>query len=58
MCTKLGMLQTPGWFAGTGVVPSPEETRDRMDQIRDPKDYWIPLSVTDELKAFLELFQA
>ncbi len=43
----------PGWFAGKGVVASPEEVRDHIDRIRDPEGYIIPSSITDEMVRLL-----
>ncbi len=48
---------TPGWFAGKGAKPAPEEVRDRMDQIRDPQGYVIPDSIADEMKIMLQQLQ-
>jgi NAD(P)-dependent dehydrogenase (short-subunit alcohol dehydrogenase family) len=48
---------TPGWFAGKGAKPAPEEVRDHMDQIRDPQGYIIPDSITDEMKIMLQQLQ-
>ena len=39
----------PGWFSGRNVVPSVEEIRDNLDQIRDISDYQIPMSSTEEI---------
>ena len=49
---------TPGWFAGKGVVPSPEDVRDHMDVIRKTDGYIIPGSIGDEMKALLESLKA
>jgi NAD(P)-dependent dehydrogenase (short-subunit alcohol dehydrogenase family) len=48
---------TPGWFAGKGAKPAPEEVRDHMDQIRDPQGYIIPDSIADEMKIMLQQLQ-
>ncbi len=48
---------TPGWFAGTGAKPAPEEVRDQMDRIRDPQGYIIPDSIADEMKIMLQQLQ-
>jgi len=48
---------TPGWFAGKGAKPSPEQVRDHMAEIRDPSKYIIPESIADEMKLMLELFK-
>lgn len=38
-----------GWFSGMKVVPSVEEVRDHLDEIRDITDYEIPMSSTEEI---------
>lgn len=38
-----------GWFSGMKVVPSVEEVRDHLDEIRDISDYEIPMSSTEEI---------
>jgi NAD(P)-dependent dehydrogenase (short-subunit alcohol dehydrogenase family) len=48
---------TPGWFAGKGAKPSPEQVRDHMAEIRDTSKYIIPESIADEMKLMLELFK-
>jgi NAD(P)-dependent dehydrogenase (short-subunit alcohol dehydrogenase family) len=48
---------TPGWFAGKGAKPAPEEVRDQMDRIRDPQGYIIPDSIADEMKIMLQQLQ-
>jgi NAD(P)-dependent dehydrogenase (short-subunit alcohol dehydrogenase family) len=48
---------TPGWFAGKGAKPAPEEVRDQMDRIRDPQGYIIPDSIADEMKVMLQQLQ-
>jgi NAD(P)-dependent dehydrogenase (short-subunit alcohol dehydrogenase family) len=48
---------TPGWFAGKGAKPAPEEVRDHMDPIRDPQGYIIPDSIADEMKIMLQQLQ-
>jgi NAD(P)-dependent dehydrogenase (short-subunit alcohol dehydrogenase family) len=40
---------SPGWFAGKDVVPSPEDVRDHLDQIRATDGFTIPSSATDEI---------
>ncbi len=47
---------TPGWFAGTKVVPSPEDIRDNADKIRDTDGFKILDSATAEVGLYLELF--
>lgn len=48
---------TPGWFAGAGVVPSVEEVRDHLDQIRDTEGFQIFGQISDEIGALLALLQ-
>jgi NAD(P)-dependent dehydrogenase (short-subunit alcohol dehydrogenase family) len=38
-----------GWFAGRSAVPSVEDVRDHLDEIRDIGDFVIPTSSTEEL---------
>ena len=38
-----------GWFSGMKVVPSVEEIREHLDEIRDISDYEIPMSSTEEI---------
>ncbi len=38
-----------GWFSGMQVVPSVEEVRDNLDQIRDISQYQVPMSSTEEI---------
>jgi NAD(P)-dependent dehydrogenase (short-subunit alcohol dehydrogenase family) len=45
---------TPGWTAGRAAVPSIEQIRDHMEQIRKTDGYIIPGSIADEMKAILE----
>jgi hypothetical protein len=44
----------PGWVAPRGTVPSVEDIREHMDQIREPEGYIIPDSIADEMKAIAE----
>ena len=44
----LGVNQ--GWFAGPGAVPSVEQVRDHLEEIRDIGYYIVPDSSADELK--------
>ncbi len=44
----------PGWVAPKGTVPSVEDIRDHIDQIREPAGYVIPASIADEMKAIAE----
>jgi len=48
---------TPGWFAGKGAKPTPEEVRDHVAEIRDTSQYIIPDSIADEMKLMLEMFK-
>ena len=47
---------TPGWFAGKGAKPTPEEVRDHVAEIRDTSNFIIPESIADELKLVMEMF--
>jgi NAD(P)-dependent dehydrogenase (short-subunit alcohol dehydrogenase family) len=47
----------PGWFAGRSVLPSPEDVREHMEQIREPNGYIIPMSVDDEMALLLTKLQ-
>lgn len=38
-----------GWFSGMKVVPSVEEIRDNLEQIRDISQYEVPMSSTEEI---------
>ncbi len=38
-----------GWFSGMKVVPSVEEVRDHLGEIRDITEYEIPMSSTEEI---------
>jgi NAD(P)-dependent dehydrogenase (short-subunit alcohol dehydrogenase family) len=46
---RIFIATNPGWFAGQKVVPSVEEIRDHLDQIRDITQFEIPTSSTDEI---------
>jgi NAD(P)-dependent dehydrogenase (short-subunit alcohol dehydrogenase family) len=46
---------TPGWVGGDGAVPSLEDIRDHMAQIRSEDGYCIPDSIADELRLFAAL---
>jgi NAD(P)-dependent dehydrogenase (short-subunit alcohol dehydrogenase family) len=48
---------TPGWFAGKGVEPSPEDIESHLGEILDVEDYIIPASVTDEMTMLLGQMQ-
>ncbi len=49
---------TPGWFAGSGVIPTPEEIADRLDQIRATDGYFILDSAGEELALLAGLLTA
>ena len=49
---------TPGWFAGKGATPSPEEVRDQMGKIRDTQGFIVPQGATDEMKLLGEVFRS
>ena len=38
-----------GWFAGKGVVPSVEDVRDHLGEIRDIEEYSVPTNSMEEL---------
>jgi NAD(P)-dependent dehydrogenase (short-subunit alcohol dehydrogenase family) len=40
----------PGWFSGKGVVPTPEQVRDHIDQIRATDGFIVPENVGDEMR--------
>ena len=46
---------TPGWAAPKGKMPTPEDLRDNMKQIRSTERYVIPDSIAEEMKAMAEL---
>jgi NAD(P)-dependent dehydrogenase (short-subunit alcohol dehydrogenase family) len=48
---------TPGWFAGKGARPGPEEIRDQMAKIRDTEGFIVPQGATDEMKLLGEVFR-
>jgi NAD(P)-dependent dehydrogenase (short-subunit alcohol dehydrogenase family) len=48
---------TPGWFAGRGARPAPEEIRDQMAKIRDTDGFIVPQGATDEMKLLGEVFR-
>ena len=47
---------TPGWFAGKGAKPTPEEVRDHVAEIRDTSNFISPYSSAAELKLLMEMF--
>jgi NAD(P)-dependent dehydrogenase (short-subunit alcohol dehydrogenase family) len=49
---------TPGWFGGSGAVPTPEDIRDNLDQIRDTDGFIVPGNAADELTAALPLLSS
>ncbi|CAN5815553.1 SDR family oxidoreductase [soil metagenome] len=46
---------TPGWFAGSGVAPTPDEIAENIDVIRDTDGYSILGSAAEELALLAEL---
>ncbi len=48
---------TPGWFAGAGVVPTVEEVRDHLDEIRSTEGYELFGSISDEIGFLLRHLQ-
>jgi NAD(P)-dependent dehydrogenase (short-subunit alcohol dehydrogenase family) len=48
----------PGWFAGKGVVPTAEDVRDHLEEIRATDGYLIPSSATDEMVRLFNELQA
>jgi len=48
----IGMV--PGWVAPRGTVPTVEDIREHIEQIREPEGYVIPSSIADEMKAIAE----
>lgn len=47
----------PGWMAGKGVVPTPEDVAEHLDEIRATDPYTVPGQATDEMMALAPLFQ-
>jgi len=47
----------PGWMAGKGAAPTPEEVAAHLDEIRATDPYTIPGQATDEMMALAPLFQ-
>jgi NAD(P)-dependent dehydrogenase (short-subunit alcohol dehydrogenase family) len=47
----------PGWIAGRGVSPTPEEVAEHLEQIRATDPYTVPQQATDEMAALAPLFQ-
>ncbi len=48
---------TPGWTKEAGAVVAAEDVQAHIEQIRDSKDYIIPGSIGDEMKAMVQAFQ-
>jgi NAD(P)-dependent dehydrogenase (short-subunit alcohol dehydrogenase family) len=46
---------TPGWFGGVGSVPTVEDVRDHLDEIRDTSGFIIPENAAGELAAAVPL---
>jgi NAD(P)-dependent dehydrogenase (short-subunit alcohol dehydrogenase family) len=46
-----------GWFAGPGVVPTAEEVRDHLDEIRDLSSFEVPEGVQEEMALLLQAMQ-
>jgi NAD(P)-dependent dehydrogenase (short-subunit alcohol dehydrogenase family) len=44
----------PGWVTAKGTVPSVEDIRDNIDQIRETEGFVVPSSIADEMKAIAE----
>ncbi|MDH3499025.1 MAG: SDR family NAD(P)-dependent oxidoreductase [Acidimicrobiia bacterium] len=47
-----------GWFAGRGEVPTAEDIRDHLSEIRDIGEFIIPMSSTEELQILGRLLEA
>jgi NAD(P)-dependent dehydrogenase (short-subunit alcohol dehydrogenase family) len=47
----------PGWVAGKGVAPTPEQVVDNLEAIRATDPYTVPGQATDEMVALAPLFQ-
>ena len=54
---RMFVAVTPGWFAGKGARPAPEEIRDQMTKIRDTEGFIVPQGATDEMKLLGEVFR-
>ena len=48
---------SPGWTQGAGAVVAAEDVQAHIEEIRDPKDYIIPGSIGDEMKAMVQAFK-
>jgi len=47
----------PGWFAGKGVIPTPDDVVAHLDEIRATEPFMIPGQATEELIALMPLMQ-
>jgi NAD(P)-dependent dehydrogenase (short-subunit alcohol dehydrogenase family) len=47
----------PGWTAAKGAPVAAEQVQEHIEQIRDPQNYTIPNSITDELKIIMTALQ-
>ena len=48
---------TPGWFAGRGTVPQPEDVLARIEEIRQEDGYVVPVQAFDEMAAVAPLLE-
>jgi NAD(P)-dependent dehydrogenase (short-subunit alcohol dehydrogenase family) len=46
----------PGWFAGKGVAPTPEDVAANLEAIRAVEPFQVPAAATDEMSALVPLF--
>lgn len=46
----------PGWFAGKGVAPSPEDVVAHLDDIRATEPFLVPGAATEEMAALAPVF--
>ena len=46
-----------GWFAGQGAVPTIEEIRDHLTEIRDISEFTTPLNNQEEMGYLAQAFQ-
>ncbi len=46
-----------GWFAGPGVVPSPEELAAHLDEIQDISEYMVPMNNNEEMAMLFQALQ-
>ena len=54
MWARIFIGMGPGWVAPDHQVPSAEDVRDHIDQIRKTEGYIIPSSIAEETKAIAE----